>query len=147
MDEQRTGRAAKLDATLAEPFHMDSSPVLVTRSGTCGTSASETAFASCACDRFSIRPMPSAAATPMNVPWSKPRSRVGAALPVAATGGRHLWILCRVGLSLPVIDIALRPLSRINMRRWDEGELAVGVADDPPAADFVDGVVVEVAQE
>jgi hypothetical protein len=56
-------------------------------------------------------------------------------------------ILCRVGLSLPVINVALRALLRVNVRWWDEGEQAVGVADDAPAAGFVDGVVVEVAQE
>ena len=61
---------------VAQPFHMDSSPVRVTPSDRLGATASDMAWPICSRSKPITFPAAQAEPITLNVPWSHPRSVV-----------------------------------------------------------------------
>ena len=66
--------AERVEAAVAQPFHMDSSPLRVTANGSAGVTASEIACPILSWSNPRIRPAPQAAPITLNIPWSQPKS-------------------------------------------------------------------------
>ena len=60
--------AARVELAAAQPFHIDSSPVRVTPSGSCGVTAREMAWPICCWSSPSSRPAPQTAPMTPNIP-------------------------------------------------------------------------------
>ena len=66
--------AERVAAALAQPFHMESSPLRVTAKGTDGVTARDMAWPICSWSSPIIFPAAQAAPMTLNMPWSQPSS-------------------------------------------------------------------------